>query len=228
MTSIAASHAVMTALFYRERHGIGQEVHVSLYSSALWLTHANMLATGVMKKNPVEKWDRYKNSPLRNCFKCRDGKWIMGTNNPEEKFWDRFCDLTGKPEFKDDPRFKDTESRVENAEVLMEDYDKMFLTKTRDEWINIFRENGFFYAPVQRMEEVLEDTQAVENGYVVDFAHPFLGNVKIPGYPVTFSANKAGTMRAAPGLGEHTDLVMKDLGYDDEDIRAFKNSKVIK
>ena len=228
MTSIAASHAIMTALFYRERHGIGQEVHVSLYSSALWLTYTNMLATGVMKKNPVEKWDRYKNSPLRNCFKCKDGKWIMGTNNPEEKFWDRFCDLTGRPELKNDPRYKDTETRVNNAAGLIEDYDKLFLTRTRDEWIKIFSENGFFYAPVQQMEEVIEDIQAVENGYVVDFQHPFLGNVKIPGYPVTFSANKAGTVRPAPGLGEHTDLVMKELGYADEEIQTFRDEKAIK
>lgn len=228
MTSIAASHAIMTALFYRERHGIGQEVHVSLYSSALWLTYTNMLATGVMKKNPVEKWDRYKNSPLRNCFKCKDGKWIMGTNNPEEKFWDRFCDLTGRPELKNDPRYKDTETRVKNAAGLIEDYDKMFLTRTRDEWIKIFSENGFFYAPVQQMEEVIEDIQAVENEYVVDFKHPFLGNVKIPGYPITFSANKAGTVRPAPGLGQHTDLVMKELGYADEEIQTFRDEKAIK
>jgi crotonobetainyl-CoA:carnitine CoA-transferase CaiB-like acyl-CoA transferase len=228
MTSITASHAIMTALFYRERHGIGQEVHVSLYSSALWLTHANLLATGIMKKNPVEKWDRFKNTPLRNCFKCKDGKWIMGTNNPEEKFWERFCDLTGKPELKNDPRYKDTENRVKNAAALVADYDDLFATRTRDEWIKLFRDNGFMYAPVQRIEEVLEDPQAIENQYVVDFDHPILGKVKIPGYPVTFSANRAGTVRQAPGLGEHTDLVMKDMGYDDNEIQALKKSHVIK
>jgi crotonobetainyl-CoA:carnitine CoA-transferase CaiB-like acyl-CoA transferase len=228
MTSITASHAIMTALFYRERHGIGQEVHVSLYSSALWLTHANMLATSVMKKNPVEKWDRFRNSPLRNCFKCGDGKWIMGTNNPEEKFWDRFCDVTGRPELKEDSRYRDTATRVENAAELVAEYDQLFLTKTRDEWIHLFRDNGFFFAPVQRMEEVIEDRQARDNHYVVDFDHPFLGRKAIPGYPVTFSAVRAGTRTASPGLGEHTDIIMKEIGYGEEDIQALKSNRIIK
>ena len=228
MTSVAASHAIMTALFYRERHGIGQEVHVSLYSSALWLTHANMLATGILKKNPAGTWDRYQNGPLRNCFKCKDGKWIMGTNNPEEKYWDRFCDLTGKPELKTDPQYKDIESRVENGETLVKLYDEIFLTKTRDEWIKLFRENGFLFAPVQRMEEVLKDPQAIQNGYVVDFDHPSLGTVKIPGYPITFGANRAGTVRPAPGLGEHTDMVLKDMGFNEGDILNLKKNGVIK
>jgi crotonobetainyl-CoA:carnitine CoA-transferase CaiB-like acyl-CoA transferase len=68
----------------------------------------------------------------------------------------------------------------------------------------------------------------VQNEYVVDFDHPSLGKVKIPGYPVTFSANKAGTVSPAPGLGEHTDMVMRDMGYDDKKIQALKKGNVIK
>jgi crotonobetainyl-CoA:carnitine CoA-transferase CaiB-like acyl-CoA transferase len=227
-TSIAASHAIITALFVRERRGVGQEVHVSLYSSALWLMHANLLATSIMKKNPIVPWDRSKNSPLRNCFKCKDGKWIMGTNHPEEKFWERFCDITDQQHLKHDPRYADTESRSENAAELMEIYDEVFKVKTRDEWMHIFRNNGFMYAPVQQLEEVLNDRQALVNDYVVDFDHPFLGPMKLPGFPVTFSANSAGTRGASPGLGEHTDSVMKDIGYTDHDVRVLREEGVIK
>ncbi len=152
----------------------------------------------------------------------------MGTNNPEEKFWDRFCDLTGGPELKTDPRYEDTEKPVENAAELVSEYDRLFLTKTRDEWISVFRANGFFYAPVQKMEEIMEDPQARENQYVVDFDHPFLGKAVIPGYPVTFSANRAGTRTASPSLGEHTDIIMKEIGYGKEDIKALKSNRVIR
>ena len=227
-TAITASHAIITALFYRERHGIGQEVHVSLYSSALWLMHANLLATSLMKTNPVIPWDRQKNSPLRNCFKCKDGKWIMGTNQPEEKFWEKFCDITGQPHLTNDPRYADTVTRVENAGTLMDIYDKVFMTRTRDEWMQLFRQNGFMFAPVQQLEEVLKDEQALLNDYVVDFDHPFLGQVKLPGFPVTFSANRVGTRNASPGLGQHTDPVMKDMGYSDRDIQRLRRGGVIK
>ncbi len=228
MTSIAASHAIITALFYRERHGIGQEVHVSLYSSALWLTHANLLATGIMKTSPVVPWDRSKNSPLRNCFKCKDGKWIMGTNHPEDKFWPKFCKLTGNPGLIDDPRYADTETRGENAAELVALYDKIFIKRTRDEWLDLFRKNGFMYAPVQQLEEVLNDPQAIENGYVSDFDHPVLGSIKIPGFPVFFSATHAGTKTPSPKLGEHTDQVLGEMGYTDQELKRLRENRVIK
>jgi crotonobetainyl-CoA:carnitine CoA-transferase CaiB-like acyl-CoA transferase len=227
MTSIAASHAIITALFYRERHGIGQEVHVSLYSSALWLTHCNLLATGILKSNPTVPWDRFLNSPLRNCFKCKDGKWLMGTNHPEDKFWSRFCEFTGKPELVNDPRYAETDIRNENAAELVALYDEVFKTKTRDEWISLFRDNGFMFAPVQELEEVLHDPQARLNGYVDDFMHPAFGNIKIPGFPVNFSANSAGTRSVSPGLGEHTDEVLMEMGYTKEDINGFRDKKIV-
>lgn len=227
MTSIAASHAIITALFYRERYGIGQEVHVSLYSSAIWLTHANLLATGILKSNPIVPWDRSLNSPLRNCFKCKDGKWIMGTNHPEDKFWSRFCELTGKPELVDDPRYARTETRNENAAELVALYDEVFKTKVRDEWLSLFRDNGFMFAPVQELEEVLNDPQALLNGYVTDFLHPVLGNIKIPGFPVNFSASSAGTRSPSPGLGEHTEEVLKEMGYSKQDIKRFRDKKIV-
>jgi crotonobetainyl-CoA:carnitine CoA-transferase CaiB-like acyl-CoA transferase len=228
MTSIAASHAIITALFYRERHGIGQEVHVSLYSSALWLTHANLLATGIMKANPIVPWDRYKNSPLRNCFKCKDAKWIMGTNHPEDRFWPRFCELTGKPELTHDPRYADTEIRGENAAELVTLYDAIFANRSRDEWLDLFRENGFMFAPVQTLEEVLNDSQALQNEYVSDFDHPVLGSIKIPGFPVTFSKNRAGTKTPSPRLGEHTDQVLREMGYAKPEIQRLRNNRIIK
>jgi crotonobetainyl-CoA:carnitine CoA-transferase CaiB-like acyl-CoA transferase len=228
MTSIAASHAIITALFYRERHGVGQEVHVSLYSSALWLTHANLLATGIMKTSPVVPWDRSKNSPLRNCFKCKDGRWIMGTNHPEDKFWPKFCELTGKPELVNDLRYADTATRGENAAELVALYDKIFIKQTRDEWLDLFRKNGFMFAPVQQLEEVLNDPQALENEYVSDFDHPVLGNIKIPGFPVSFSANRAGTKTPSPKLGEHTDQVLGEMGYTNQELKRLRENRVIK
>jgi crotonobetainyl-CoA:carnitine CoA-transferase CaiB-like acyl-CoA transferase len=115
-----------------------------------------------------------------------------------------------------------------NAAGLVEDYDRFFLTKTRDEWIRLFQENDLMYVPVHHIEEVLEDPQALQNHYVVDFDHPLLGRIKIPGYPISFSANRAGTEGPAPRLGEHTQAVMENLGYEEQEIRALKADGVIK
>jgi crotonobetainyl-CoA:carnitine CoA-transferase CaiB-like acyl-CoA transferase len=68
----------------------------------------------------------------------------------------------------------------------------------------------------------------VVNDYVVDFKDRLLGEVKIPGYPVHFSANRVGTRSFAPTLGEHTDLVMQQMGYTDQEIEELKKEGVIK
>ena len=228
MTAIAVSHAMVTALFVRERHGIGQEVHVSLYSSALWLMHSNLLATSIMKGNAPLRWDRLRNSPLRNCIKCKDGKWVMGTNHPEEKFWPEFCIITGQEHLQNDPLFSTTETRGKNAVKLMKIFDTVFLTRTRDEWLTILQNKGLMFAPVHTFEEVLTDPQASANDYVVDFDHPSLGKIRLPGYPVHFSANSAGTHDAAPDQGEHTQLVLSEIGYSDSEIRSLEKANVIK
>ena len=228
MASIMFSHAILTALLTRERTGIGQELHVSLYSSAIMLTHANILASSMMKQNPIRRWDRYKNSPLRNNFKCKDGKWLMGTNHPEQKYWSRFCQATDMEHLIDNPRYAQAEDRLKNAEELVKTFDEVFSMKTLEEWMEIFIFKGLMFAPIQKLSEVIEDPQADANNYIVDFDHPYLGKIRIPGYPASFSANTAGTHTAAPGLGEHTDFVMKDIGVSEQEIQALRVEGIIK
>ncbi len=228
LTAIAASHAILSALFVRERHGIGQEVHVSLYSSAIWLTHSNVLAAGIMKKDPLIKWDRSSNPPLRNCFKCADDKWLMGTNHPEEKFWSRFCEVMDQAQLEFDPRYVTVAEREIHAKELVAFFDDIFRSKPRDEWLKILQSNGLMFAPVHDLSEVLNDPQALVNDYVVDCEHPRLGHIKMPGYPIQFSANKAGTHAPAPLLGEHTDEVLTSLGYSEGQLEAMRREDVIR
>jgi len=227
-TAIAASHAILTALLVRERRGIGQEVHVSLYSTALWLTYGNMVMISGLSKDPNMDWKRELNSPLRNMFRCKDGKWILGTHHPEEKYWPNLCEATGQTALLNDPRFADDAGRSTNCESLVAIFDEVFATKTRDEWIDILLERGLMFSPVQRSQEVFEDPQALINQYLVDFDFPAVGKVKIPGYPVHFSADKAGTQGAAPSLGEHTDHVMREMGYSDQEIQELRKKGVIR
>jgi crotonobetainyl-CoA:carnitine CoA-transferase CaiB-like acyl-CoA transferase len=227
-TCISASHAIMTALFARERHGIGQEVHVSLYSTALWLLHVNLMSTSSGLLDPNIKWDRTKNSPVRNSFCCEDGKWIVGVHHPEERFWPRVCDAIGRPDLKSDPRFAEYDSRIENGEELIALFDAVFASKPADEWIEELTRHGLMFSPVQTLKEVLEDPQALENAYVVDFDHPDYGNVKIPGYPAHFSEYSAGAQSLAPKLGESTDLVLRELGLSNERIQELRSEGVVK
>lgn len=84
------------------------------------------------------------------------------------------------------------------------------------------------FCPVQHISEVPGDTQATDNEYSVSFAHPVLGNVSIPGYPIHFSEQAAGTTCAAPEIGEHTDEILYELGYASGDIESLHNSGAVK
>jgi crotonobetainyl-CoA:carnitine CoA-transferase CaiB-like acyl-CoA transferase len=226
-TAIALSHAILTALFVRERKGIGQEVHVSLYSTALWIQYANLLLCNLLSTDPCVPATRSDHSPLRNAFRCQDGGWILGTHHPEEKYWPSFCEATEQTALLDDPHFTDDSGKPVNYPRLVELLDKVFATKPRDEWMEIFRKRGLMFCSVQHILEVPGDPQALANDYVVPFDHPVLGSIQIPGYPVHFSACKAGTRSAAPRLGEHTDQILRELGYADPDIDTLRAEGVI-
>jgi crotonobetainyl-CoA:carnitine CoA-transferase CaiB-like acyl-CoA transferase len=94
--------------------------------------------------------------------------------------------------------------------------------------MRIFREHELMFCPVQHIMDVETDQQALANGYVVPFDHPTQGRVNIPGYPVHFSASTAGTRHFAPRLGEHTDEILREIGYTDSDISMMRRAGVVR
>lgn len=226
-TAIAASHAILTALLVRERKGIGQEIHTSLYSTALWLMYANIMATSQKGVDAVIPWDRFHNTPLRNNFCSKDGKWFIGVHHPPEKYWETLCRATGMEYLINDPRFCDEEQRTRNCPELVGLFDEVFVTKTLDEWMEIFRKNFLMFSPIQRFKDILKDKQALDNDYIVDFEHPDFGTIKMPGYPVHFSKTPARTTIAAPTLGQHTDEVLEEIGYNKQEIEQLRKDMII-
>lgn len=186
-----------------------------------------MVILGGLSIEPNLNWSRSKNSPLRNRFCCKDGKWIMGTHHPEEKYWPGFCEVTGQTDILSDPRFKDNAGRIANCPELVEIFDKVFASKTQEEWMKIFQKSGMMFSPIYRNNDVLNDEQALVNNYLVDFEHPVLGKMKVPGYPIHFSENSAGIQSSAPTLGEHTDHILGQMGFTDEEIQKFREDEVI-
>ena len=226
-TAVTLSHAILTALLVRERQGIAQEVHVSLYGTALWLQHINLMLSNVTKIDPSVSGDRTKHSPLRNVFCCKDGGWVMCTHHPDEKYWATFCRVMGRMDLLDDPDYTDKKGRPLKFPELNALFDQIFLTRTREEWMSEFMANELMFAPIQRISNVEQDPQALLNRYVVPCEYPGMGKINIPGYPVHFSESQAGIRSSAPQKGEHTDEIMQDLGYAAEAIADLKNKGVI-
>jgi crotonobetainyl-CoA:carnitine CoA-transferase CaiB-like acyl-CoA transferase len=228
MTAITASHAIVTALLARERQGIAQEVHVSMYGSALWLMYGNMVKTSVSGTEVDISWDRKRNPYTRTTFRCGDGKWLMVANHDEDRYWSPFCIALGCEELIDDPRYDTRDQRGKRNAEIVELFDTRFALRSRSEWLVRLRQHQIVVAPVNSLGDVLEDPQALVNGYVTTLDHPSLGPIAVPGYPVHFGAQEAGWHGPAPALGEHTHDILDEVGYSPDQIEAMDRDHVLK
>jgi len=226
-TAIQVSHQIITALYMRERTGIGQEVHVSILGASMFLLYFNvMMAQAIGYEMPRHK--RTTEHPMRNFYECSDNRWIIMTLTPPDRFWPPLCQALGHPELEMNPRFDTDDKRLENAEQLVAIFDEIFALRTQAEWLHVFDDYDLFACAVNSLTDLGSDPQVLENDYLVDFEHPTLGKIKIPGYPGHFSEAQAGTISAAPDLGQHTEEVLTELvGYSRADIQALRKEGVV-
>jgi crotonobetainyl-CoA:carnitine CoA-transferase CaiB-like acyl-CoA transferase len=227
VTAIMASHQILTALYMRERTGSGQEVHVSILGSATFLLYFNILIAQ-MGGFEVPRHKHAVAHPMRNHYRCADDRWLMMTLTPPERHWGPLCRALGRPDLENDPRFATEEKRLDKSAVLVAIFDDIFLERTRQEWLDIFSEYDLFCCGVNSFLELEHYPQIIENGYLMDFDHPTLGKIKIPGYPIHFNGNSLQASRAAPDLGEHTDEILTEVGeYSRAEIERFREDGVI-
>jgi crotonobetainyl-CoA:carnitine CoA-transferase CaiB-like acyl-CoA transferase len=227
-TAIMASYQMVIALLMRERLGVGQEVDVSLLSTASYLMYTNNLIN-LLTDNKIPRHEQASADPLRNYYQCQDGKWLILTQRQiREEDWHMVCWFLGCPELEHVPRFCTRDNRMENSKELVSIFNKIFAGKPRDEWLRLANESKLVICAVNTTPDAINDPQMIENNYIVDFDHPDMGKIRIPGFPIHFSEAQVNNNLIAPKLGEHTYDVLKEIGgYSDEEIARFRKDKVI-
>jgi crotonobetainyl-CoA:carnitine CoA-transferase CaiB-like acyl-CoA transferase len=227
MGAIILSWGILAALVARERLGVGQQVNTSLLGGVLALQGLNVNQR-LWLGQKQERTDRAKaRNPLWNYYQCRDGKWLILAMMGEH-YWPLFCKTVGLEDLIARPVFESMEKREQNCEELVSILDDLFAGKSREEWIGILNtERDLIYSVVNDMDDVVRDPQVTANRYIVDFDHPVFGPIKYFGFPVHFSETPMAIQREAPELGQHTEEVLLEVGYNWEDIGLMKDEGVI-
>ena len=219
--------AVCTALYAREKTGKGQLVDTSLMGSLVCMESLVLSAPAVLGQEFPREIRSEAGNPIYNHYRAKDDKWFILAHLQPDRYWPNACRALGMPELENDPRFHSIEARGENAKELVAIMDEKFATKTRDEWFEIFKQEGLIYSPIQTLTEVVDDPQALANNYVTWFDHPVLGRTKMVGFPWDYSQTPASVRREAPELGQHTEEILLELGYSWDDITKLKDDNVI-
>ena len=219
--------AVTAALYTREKTGKGQLVDTSLMGALIALHGVNFAAPGILGQEFPRLIRAEAGNPIYNHYKCKDDKWIVIAHLQPDRYWPNVCKAMCLEELEHDPRFNTIEARHEHSKELVAILDERFATKTRDEWMEIFKKEDIIYTPVQSASEVFADPQALANNYIIDVEHPVWGKIKMLGFPWTFHETPASVRREAPELGQHTEEILLELDYTWEDIARLKEEEVI-
>lgn len=223
MTGVTMSLGLTSCLFQALRTGKGRDVDVSLFDVALYnLNYVAMWYLNAGFEQPrVERSAHFALVPCQ-LFKTADS-WIYVMCN-KEKFWHQLCIKLDAGDLLADARFKDFPARLKHRKELTEVLDRIFIEKTTDEWMQRFGVEVPASA-VLSLEDALSNSFLTDNENIVDCERAIESPIKFLRNPVRY---KEGVETAcAPKLGEHTEELLVEIGYNDADLSQFRHDRII-
>jgi crotonobetainyl-CoA:carnitine CoA-transferase CaiB-like acyl-CoA transferase len=225
-TAGLAAFATVAALYERRASGRGQHVEASLLQTALSVANAPLVEQRVRKLDRVATANRSQIAGPSDAFRTRDG-WLLAQVIGQPLFA-RFAELIGEPELLTDPRFADDPARGENGAALSERMARWCAERTTAEALAALERAQIPAGPVYSPEQALGDPHIRAAGLLRDVDYPGLPlAAPVSETPVRFSVTPAGVRTRAPLLGEHTDEILRELGYDAPAISSLRAERVV-
>jgi crotonobetainyl-CoA:carnitine CoA-transferase CaiB-like acyl-CoA transferase len=218
---------IMGALFHRERTGEATVVDVSLFGTGLWAMGQAMALSLVLNvpwsAPPAE---RMAFNPLTRNYETKDGRLLAFTCLQPGKYWPLACDAIGRPELKDDPRFADAATLMENTAEATAILEEVFASATLDEWCERLASFEGQWCVVQDTLEAAKDPQTVANGYLQACQTADGTPFQLVAAPVQYDEEPA-VPRRAPEFNEHGDEILGELGLDWDAIIDLKARGIV-
>ena len=212
-----ACYGILSAVIGRERTGKGQYIDTSLLDAALALSVWESTEYWATGKSPGPLGTANRMSAPYQAFAGSDGYFVVGAAN--QKLWLIFCDAIGRPELKDDPRYANNIDRVQRRGELADELRPTFLTRTAEEWVDLFLSAGVPAGPINDYSVALDNEHVHHRKAVIDIEHPVEGRFKALGFPAKLSHTPAAVRRPPPLLGQHNEEILAELDLIDQQNR---------
>ena len=223
VSAINLALGIMTALYVRERTGVGQRIEVSLLGSQMALQGPEILHLLHAGEEHVRE---FRASATIGHYECGDGRWLMIVVL-DQKFWSRLTSALHLEEITEDPRFSRGFPRYVNRRDLETILERAFASQPSQYWLERLEARGVPASVVLDYGELVEHEQPWANGYLAYQDHPRFGRQRVVGLPISLSETPARVSDPAPDPGQHTDAVLRGFGFSDEAIAELRSEGVI-
>jgi crotonobetainyl-CoA:carnitine CoA-transferase CaiB-like acyl-CoA transferase len=224
--AMALAFAIAGALLKRERTGRGSVVDVSLLATAMWTLSSDLLTALSGGTPPRPEGKGASPNPLVGSYRTSDGRHVQLVFLEGDRYWAPLCEALGRPDLAADPRFADLAARHEHRRECAAELEAELGTRTFEECKALLGTLDAPWAPMQSVTELLDDPQVIANGYLGEVTAEGLPPYRLPAVPVQFD-EQPPPLRRAPELGEDTEAVLMELGFDWEAIAGLQAQGVI-
>ncbi len=222
---LMAALGIMTALFERETSGQGQWVQSSLLQAGIQQLDFQAARYTMSKEVAEQVGNDHPTSMPTSAYTTADG--YMNVAAAGKQMWLRLCEAVNRPDLLENPDYKDAPSRAKNRKPLNAEMDKILLTRTSAEWVEILNAAGVPCGPIYTMDQVFADPQVKHMGIATPVEHPRLGTLYLLGQAVKLSRTPASLATASPERGEHSAEILGEAGYSAAEIEQFKSKGII-
>jgi formyl-CoA transferase len=216
--------AIVTALYRRERTGKGGHVSTNLMANGVWangvFAQAKLCGAKFQRRRPREQ----ALNAVTNHYKCKDGRWLILSLLNEERQWPALMRCLGREELIEDARFATRTDRHARSVELIRIFDEIFATRPLAEWRKLLDGNGLVFGVVGILDDIPTDQQMIDNDVLVPFANDTMLTVNSP---IWIDGEEKVRPRRPPGIGEHSDDILRGAGFDDAAIRKLRASGAV-
>lgn len=223
VTGIYLCVGVLMALYNREKTGKGQMVDVAMLDTIFSLLENSIVVTTMTGEIPQRKGNIDPSIAPFDIYKAKDGYIAIGVGN--DKLFNVLCDVIGKPELVDEPKYKTNDLRCQNytsgLQDILADWTK---NKEKKHIEDLFDKAGIPCGPVLNMKEAIDHPQIKAREMMVEIDHPTIGHMYFQGCPIKFSDTPGKVDTPAPILGQHNAEI---LGISDQELKKLREDNVI-